>query len=136
MNTNNSIELDFCVVTLRDDGILESRFDWETSYEIDSKNLKEISNAMTVLSQGERRGVLSIAGLYGSMTTDARNVDIKNTYNYTLALALVIHSLSQRLLSNFYFKIKKTAYPIKTFRTEAEAEEWLSQQIRMSQQAG
>ena len=138
MNTLESthiIKFDFCTVTLREDGILENRFLWDVPYEVDSIHLKESSEAMTLLSKGSPMPVLSVAGLYGSMTTDARNVDINNAESYTLALALVIHSLSQRLLSNFYFKIKKVSYPVKTFKTAEDAEQWLLQQVRVQRKA-
>lgn len=136
LESTHLIELDFCTVSLRGDGILENRFLWDVPYELDACHLKEIAEAMTLLSGGISKPVLSIAGLYGSMTGDARNVDINNAESYTLALALVIQSLSQRLLSNFYFKLKKVNYPVKTFRTIEDAEEWLHQQVRLQQMVG
>lgn len=115
---------------------MENRFLYDTPYEIDGHHIESIAETMTELSEGNRKAILSVAGLYGSMTTEARKVDINNANLYTLALGLVIRELPQRLLANFYFKLKKIDYPVKSFRSEEEAVDWLQQQIRMSQKAG
>ena len=121
---------------MRHDGILENRFVWDQPYEIESEHLLEIADAMTELSGERPRAILSVAGLYGSMTPAARKVDIHRANDYTLAIALVIQELSQRLLANFYFKIKSNTYPVKIFKSEEEATAWLQQQIRTSQKVG
>lgn len=130
------INLDYCAVTLRHDGILENRFVWDQPYEICAPHMIEIRDAITELSAGEPKAILSIAGLYGSITPEGRKVDINPSDGYTFALALVIQELSQRLLANFYFKIKKVDYPIRTFKTEDEAVNWLQHQIQLKQKAG
>ena len=108
----------------------------DTPYEIDAGNLNKIANSMTILSKGNKIPILSIAGLYGTMTPDARKVDINDANKYTMALALVISELHQRLLANFFFKIKKIDYPVKTFKSETEATEWLHQQMRLNKKVG
>jgi hypothetical protein len=65
--------------------------------------------------------------VHGSITPGARKVDTIKDNKYTPAIALVIQELSQRLLANFYFKIKKVNYPVKIFKSEAETTEWLHQ---------
>jgi hypothetical protein len=129
------IELEFCTISHRHDGIIEQRFLRETPYEVGAEHIVEFAETITLLSQGERMPLLSIAGLYGSMTTDARGVDINDANHYTLALGLVIQELPQRLLANFYFKLKKIDYPVKTFKNEDEAIEWLQHQVRINQKA-
>lgn len=136
MNYTQSIELEFCLVGLREDGIIENRFVRDEPYEIDAKHLNEIAEAMLIISKGKRMPLLSIAGLYGSITPEARKVSINPSDKYTLALALVIKELPQRLLANFYFKVKKVDYPVKSFRSEEEATTWLLYQIRQQQLVG
>lgn len=102
---------------------------------VKSKDIIDTANAMITLAKGEKKAVLSIAGLYGSMTPEARDVDITGASEYTLALGLVIFNLPQRLLANFYFKIKQIDYPVKTFKTEGEAVSWLYQQVRVNKSA-
>lgn len=71
---------------------------------------------------------LIISGIYTTVDKEARNF-IKNENNkrsdYIIAEAIVIHSLSQRILANFYFKIVKPKYPIKVFTDLDEAYIWL-----------
>ena len=136
MNYIQQIELAFCNVSLREDGIIEHRFLIDTPYEIDAFHLNEIAKAMTRISNGNKVAILSITGLHGSITPDARKVDTTKDNEYTLAIALVIQELSQRLLANLYFKIKKANYPVNIFKSEDEATEWLHQQIRANQQTG
>ena len=136
MNYIQRIELEFSTVSLREDGIIEQRFQKDIPYEIDTQHLTEMSVAMSRLSKGNKAAILSIAGLYGSITPEARKVDINKDEDYTLAIALVIQELSQRLLANFYFKLKKVNYPVKIFKNENQATEWLQQQIRANQKTG
>lgn len=121
---------------MREDGIIDQRFVYDIPYEIGADELIQMSEAMTILSKGNKAAILSVAGLYGSITPEARKVNIAKDSDYTLAIALVIQELHQRLLANFFFKLKKINYPVKTFKCEVEASEWLQQQIRASQMVG
>lgn len=134
MNYIQQIELEFCTVSLREDGIVENRFLFDVPYEIGEKHLVEIADAMREISKGDKKAILSVAGLYGSISPDARKIDINDADEYTMVLALVIQELAQRLLANFFFKIKKVNYPVKIFKEEHEASAWLQQQIRANQQ--
>jgi len=136
LNYIQQIELDFCTISLREDGIIENRFLRDVPYEITESQLIQISDAISKLSSGRKDAILSVAGLYGSMTPEARKISINTDNEYTLAIALVIQDLSQCLLANFYFRIKKVNYPVKIFKSEEEATSWLYQQIHTSQQTG
>jgi hypothetical protein len=126
-----SIELDFCTISLRSDGIIEQRFAREEAYEITAEVMQEFIDAIKSLYKGERRCVLSIPGLYGSITAEARKVNIQEDNSNTIAIGLIIESLSQRLLSKFYFKINKVPYPVQFFKTEIEATMWLHEQNKL-----
>lgn len=128
--------MEFCSVSLRSDGIIENRFVYDTPYEIDAHHMTEIAEAVHILAAGQPTPILSVAGLYGSITAEARKISINPSDEYTLALGMVIRELSQRLLANFYFKVKKVDYPVKSFKTEEEACQWLLQQVRQNQKTG
>lgn len=54
------------------------------------------------------------------------------SFNKKKAEALIISSMSQRILGNFYLKISQQinkSHPIKLFKNEDEAWEWLKQFI-------
>jgi len=126
-----SIELEFCTISLRIDGIVEQRFAKEAPYEITAEVLQEFIDAIKSLYKGEQRCILSIPGLYGSITTEARKVSIQEDNSNTIAIGLIIESLSQRLLSKFYFKINKVPYPVQFFKNEIEATLWLNEQNKL-----
>jgi hypothetical protein len=126
-----SIELEFCTISLRSDGIVEQRFAKEDPYEITEEVMQEFIDVVKSLYKGEQRCILSIPGLYGSITTEARKVSIQEGNSNTIAIGIIIESLSQRLLSKFYFKINKVPYPIQFFRDEIEATLWLNEQTKI-----
>jgi len=123
-----SIKLEFCTISLRSDGIIEQRFAREDPYEITEEVMQEFIDAIKSLYKGEQRCILSNPGLYGSITTEARKVSIQEDNPNTIAIGLIIESLSQRLLSKFYFKINKVPYPVQFFKSEIEATVWLHKQ--------
>ena len=131
MTIIESIELDFCTISLRSDGIIEQRFAREDPYEITAEVMQEFIDVIKSLYKGEKRCVLSIPGLYGSITAEARKVNIQEDNSSTIAIGLIIESLSQRLLSKFYFKINKVPYPVQFFKTEIEATLWLNEQNKL-----
>ena len=126
-----SIELEFCTISLRSDGIVEQRFAKNDPYEITAEVLQEFIEAIKSLSKGKPRSILVIPGLYGSITAEARKMSIQEGNSNTTAIGLIIESLSQRLLSKFYFKINKVPYPVQFFKSEIEATLWLHQQNKL-----
>lgn len=127
-----SIEFDFCTISLRSDGIIEQRFAKEDPYEITAEVLQEFIDAIKTLCKGKQRCILVIPGLYGSITAEARKMSIQDEDSNTIAIGLIIESLSQRLLSKFYFKINKVPYPVQFFKSEIEATLWLHEKNRIS----
>jgi hypothetical protein len=126
-----SIELDFCTISLRSDGIIEQRFAREDPYEITAEVLQEFIDAIKSLYKGKQRCILAIPGLYGTITAEARKRSIQEENSNTIAIGLIIESLSQRLLSKFYFKINKVPYPVQFFKSEIEATVWLHKQNKI-----
>jgi len=128
-----SIELEFCTISRRDDGIIVQRFVWEDPYSITAEVLQEFDDTIKKLANGDEICILSIPGLYGSMTPAARKVKVFKDTSHTIAIGLIIKSLSQRLLANFFFKINHPPYPVKFFKNEIEATLWLREQYNLRQ---
>ena len=131
MTIIESIELDFCTISLRSDGIIEQRFVREEPYEITAEVMQEFIDAIKSFYKGKQRCILAIPGLYGTITAEARKMSIREEHPNTTAIGLIIESLSQRLLSKFYFKINKVPYPVKFFKNEIEATLWLQEQNKL-----
>lgn len=65
-------------------------------------------------------------GSYSNVTPEARVfAGSIESNSYTLADAFVLHSLSQRILGNFYMKFDKPAKPTQIFSDREEALKWL-----------
>ena len=126
-----SIEFDFCTISVRTDGIIEQRFAKEDPYEITVEVLEGFIDAIKSLYKGKQRCILVIPGLYGSITAEARKMSIQDENPNTIAIGLIIESLSQRLLSKFYFKINKVPYPVQFFKSEIESTFWLHEQNKI-----
>ena len=126
-----SIELEFCTISLRSDGIVEQRFAKNDPYEITAEVLQEFIDAIKSLSKGKQRCILVIQGLYGSITAEARKMSIQEGNSNTIAIGLIVESLSQRLLAKFYFKINKVPYPVQFFKSEIETVVWLHEQNKI-----
>ncbi|MFY7884243.1 MAG: hypothetical protein ACOVOV_05295, partial [Dolichospermum sp.] len=72
---------------------------------------------------------LFIVGINTSATVEAlRYFSSEESKNVSLADAIVIHSLGQRLLANFLIKLVKGSWPMKVFSNKDDALKWLIQQ--------
>jgi len=49
----------------------------------------------------------------------------KSGSKYKIADAFIIHTLSQKIIANFYLKIQKPVVPTKFFSNSMDAEKWL-----------
>lgn len=121
----DSEDLGFCRVSLRKDELIEIRFNYDTPYEIDAAAMVAIGRSIDKKYREKKRGIIAIPGLYGTMTKEARKIDMFKNAHMTLGVAVVIPGLAQRLLASFYFKMKPPPYPNKNFRLEKDAIEWL-----------
>lgn len=63
---------------------------------------------------------------YADVSSEVKNFAASPPgYEHTLADAIVVVGLPQRIIADFYLKFNKPEVPTKIFRTEAKAREWL-----------
>ena len=85
-----------------------------------------INNAIGILSKGQESLVLMIADEFAQIDKSVSDFSAsKEGLRYTIADAIVVKSLSQKILANFYLKFNKPAKPTKIFTSEPEAIAWL-----------
>lgn len=77
------------------------------------------------LVNGKPHCVLAIPGKHTQATDDARQFAAENRAAQRIAEAVVIRSLSVRLMANFYLKFQKPFTPTRIFTTQDEAMKWL-----------
>ena len=76
------------------------------------------------LREGLRMNVIVENGKYTVIDRSAREYLEKNKFEANAA-AIVMHSIGQRIIYNFYIKFRDQNYPIKAFGNFEKAKEWL-----------
>lgn len=108
-------------------GMLLSQLDEDAEMELeDIIDQRRICHEFT---QGKPHVILAIAGSRTSATKEAREYSSANVPEGRIAEAIIIHSLSVKLLGSVYLKIHKPRVITKMFTDEKEALKWLTEQL-------
>lgn len=116
-------------VRLCSDKIL--RIELKKGAEIDLPAIKDFFRIYSELTKGEAYALLYYtADGTSTLTFEARKFAAQHSEEYPkLSVAIVITSLSQRLIGNFYLKTIRQRVPYKLFNSLAEAEKWSHRQL-------
>ena len=93
-------------------------------YTVEPKHLRSIQDAVLSLTNGRTVCILVKAGKYGSISEEAKKLDIFNSEKVS-AVAVLTTELHQKLLGTLYFKMNRKPYPYRLFRKEENAVNWL-----------
>ena len=94
-------------------------------YIVDEEDVIEFHAIFNKQAEKGKLKLLVLPGQNTSATREAREYS-QNTVLNCSSEAIVIHSLAQRIISNFYISFKNKAdYPIKMFNSKDEAVKWL-----------
>ncbi|MGB0888134.1 MAG: hypothetical protein ACPGSL_08440 [Vicingaceae bacterium] len=119
------IKLNHSEIELKEDNIVEViTFD---KVNLCVKKCLEIHDAYDqMLEKDKKYRILYLPGKYVDWEKEARECcATEEATKHSLAEAIVVHSLAQRLLVNFYLKINKPLVPTKLFRNKVSAKKWL-----------
>lgn len=97
--------------------------------QIDVKLLTEAYQILDNFTKGQRVKKLLITNPRNSITKEARQygeMEAHKRKNYTIAEAIVVHSLPQKMAINFYLNFIKGEYPVRYFTDTNKANEWLA----------
>lgn len=97
--------------------------------EITYEDVLEQRKTIQGLTIGKPHVVLAIAGKRTIATKEARDYAASNIPEGRLAEAILIKSLSVRLMGQFYLNFNKPAIPTKMFEHESEALAWLEEYL-------
>lgn len=95
---------------------------------IDLDGMREGWIELDNFTQNKPLKKLTIVGRNTDITHEARkfgHTEIKARGKYIKAEAMVVHTLPQKMIANFYFAFVKNMYPVKYFTDVDEAKEWL-----------
>lgn len=120
----NEIQLNFAKVQLYEPALV--RIEIFSGTVIGLKESKSMNDAIGALSEGKESLVLIVADEFAQFDRDSSDFSASEEgQRYTIADALVVKSLSQKILANFYLKFNKPAKPTRIFTNEEEAITWL-----------
>jgi len=97
---------------------------------LDVDGVRAVKKANMELAQGKPYAFLAAIGEFSQVTKQAKTLlSSKELSVNTVAKALLIQSLSDRIMANFYLTINKPIVNTKVFTDRNIAIEWLKKQI-------
>ena len=124
----DKIDLKTAQIYKDDDGIVHVKY--KDEIEVDVEAVKKHIEAIIKLANGQEVCVLLDArNVNSQVTSEAReyastNKEYENTRK---AYAIVVNSLANKLVANFYIKFNKPAKPSRVFNNKKEAMDWLKE---------
>ena len=87
---------------------------------------REMNNKIGELSEGKEALILMVPDSSTYFAPESRDFSASlEGLKYTIADAMVVRNLGQKILVSFYLKFNKPPKPSKAFSTELQAMEWL-----------
>ena len=134
--SNNKIQYQtkvFAIKLISDRIVENSVFNRAT---LDVDDVKEAKQKNIELTKGLPYAYLATQGEFSHVTTKAKELlASKELAENTVAKALLIQSLSDRILANFYLKINKPFVKTKIFTDRDKAIDWLKKEIQLFDQS-
>ncbi|HEY1038642.1 MAG TPA: hypothetical protein VGF30_04515 [Bacteroidia bacterium] len=110
---------------LRSDGIVQMNTGPDAYFTI--KEAREYVEALEQITEGKPHLILKIPGLHASVDSETRMyVATPEALRFSLAEAVVVNNIAQRILGNFYIKFDKPPVETRLFDTVEDAENWLA----------
>ncbi len=114
-------EIESAILTFEERNLLKIHY--KDNIHLELKDVKELNVFYQNLNSGPMR-VLAISGKFMTSTKEAREyAQARNSK--AIGEAIVIHSLAQRLIAQFYTRFRKADHPTKVFANEKDARTWL-----------
>ncbi len=93
----------------------------------DVADLQMVFNGFTdhMKSSGKTHKIIVELGPYSSLTPEGRHF-LQDHKEEAICEAVIVYNIAQRLLINFYFKLKSHGHPSKAFKDKQGALEWVN----------
>lgn len=123
------IELNKSTCELIEKGVVHIVY--KDNVEIELEDVIEMRKISYQLSNGKEYVSVYESGQHTSITKEAREIPLNDIHTKNRkALAIVVSSLAQRLISNFFRNANKSSHPIKIFNSKANALIWAKQFLK------
>lgn len=98
---------------------------------LDVADIRELKRCNLQLSGGGPDALLVSSGKFSSITKEGRELSADHNFSKnTIAKAMIIHSLSQRMIAKFYIQFNKPREHTEIFASRQEALIWLTDLLR------
>jgi hypothetical protein len=119
-----SINLKKSIVSLIENNIIHIHL--KSNQEIELTDAQEVLEAMGVLSEGKKLPVFIDVREFVNIDDNVRSFSASKGGNiYTVADAIAVDNIAQKLLANFYLKNDDPKVPTKIFTNKNDALAWL-----------
>jgi hypothetical protein len=131
-DTQNIITLDFVTISKLDEHLVENKF--HSGAAVDVEEILKIKQANESLFSEQKYAVLAIAGDFSTITRDAQSLMAsKDFVKNTVAKAILVQYLGQKIMGNFYLNFNKPHIKTKIFTEREKAIEWLYLQLKIAE---
>lgn len=111
-------------LTLLDERIIHILVEDHSEFGMDE--MLEIREANAKLAQGKPYCVMIESGSFAEFSKKAKEASASKEHSENrIALAIIIHNLAMKLISDIYLRVNKPVCPTKAFRDKEEALKWL-----------
>lgn len=119
------IEHDQFIVAMRDDGIVHVSFLPNTEITVELQGV--LIDHYVQITSGIKARFIFEGSEFVSITKEAReNAIVIEDSTPTMASAIVVRNLGQKIIADFYYKINKPKQPFKVFWSFEKAIDWLN----------
>jgi hypothetical protein len=120
------IDHEMVIVALRNDGLVHVYF--KPGIEITVPFQDELLSMYNEITDGKKAKFIFEGGEFVSITKDARENAISiEERSPTLASAILVMNLGQKIIADFYYLVNKPKQPFKVFSSFPKAIDWLNQ---------
>lgn len=131
-DTQNIITLDFVTITKLDEHLVENKF--HSGAAVDVEEILKIKQANESLFLDQKYAVLAIASEFSTITRDAQALMASKAFvKNTVAKAILVQYLGQKIMGNFYLNFNKPHIKTKIFTDREKAIEWLYLQLKIAE---
>ena len=110
----------------RGDGIVQLNTADDAYFTI--KEAREFVDALRTITHGKPHPVLKVPGKHANIDKDSRTyMATDEALQYSIAEAVIIRNMAQRIIGNFYLKFDRPKKPVRLFDSMTEAETWLKE---------
>lgn len=131
-DTQNIITLDFVTISKLDEHLVENKF--HSGAAVDVEEILKIKQANESLFLDQKYAVLAIASEFSTITRDAQALMASKAFvKNTVAKAILVQYLGQKIMGNFYLNFNKPHIKTKIFTDREKAIEWLYLQLKIAE---